>query len=410
MRSWIAAAALVAIVDGGTAGAQAPASATGFRIGPWEAAAVGVSTGLPIICNAAMHQGGNEALGLMVDIMGRMWFVATSPKWNVSPGRPLAALLSFDDGPRESVSALVSDQRELRFDVPTEGALETKLRRAGRIAIYAAGQVAQFRLEQVGEVIDRLRRCTAEGSRAAASADRPPTGQPASTSDGAAPRALARAAAALPIPTAAWPSVQQESAPRPAPLAEPGATPRPTLQALYRNLSGSVWLVAVERGSVTTWSGIGSAVAVSRDTLLTNCHVVRGARRIELRRGRTSLAATILAGDPRTDRCLLRTTGAGLTPVPGLRDMGSLAVGERVYTIGNPSGLEATFGEGIISGLRQSGGIRLIQTTAPASPGSSGGGLFDARGNLLGITTFLIRAPGDTDTFRFAIAAEEYWR
>ena len=149
---------------------------------------------------------------------------------------------------------------------------------------------------------------------------------------------------------------------------------------------------------------------MSRDTLLTNCHVVRGARRIELRRGRTSLAATILAGDPRTDRCLLRTTGAGLTPVPGLRDMGSLAVGERVYTIGNPSGLEATFGEGIISGLRHAGGIRLIQTTAPASPGSSGGGLFDARGNLLGITTFLIRAPGDTDTFRFAIAAEEYWR
>src|SRR5438067_1495516 len=90
MRSWIAAAALAAIVDGGTAGAQSPATATGFRIGSWEAAAVGVSTGLPILCGAAMHQGSNESLGLMVDIMGRMWFVATSPKWNVAPGRRLA--------------------------------------------------------------------------------------------------------------------------------------------------------------------------------------------------------------------------------------------------------------------------------------------------------------------------------
>src|SRR5262245_24729760 len=133
MRAWIAAAALVAIVDGGIAAAEQP----GFRIGPWEAASSGVAAGLPVICGAAMHQGGNESLGLLVDIMGRMWFVAASPKWNVAPGRPVGALLSFDEGPRESAMARVSDPRELRFDVAAAGEFEARLRRAGRIAIYA---------------------------------------------------------------------------------------------------------------------------------------------------------------------------------------------------------------------------------------------------------------------------------
>jgi hypothetical protein len=412
MRALILAAALAVPLavpmaagpGGAPAHAQSLAAAPGFRIGSWEAASVGSGIGLPVICGAAMHQGGNESLGLMVDIMGRMWLLASSPRWAIPPGRPIGTLLSFDDGPRESTLARASDPRELRFDIAADGPFEQRLRRAGRLSIYAAGQVTQYRLEQVGDVIDQLRRCTAEGTRATAE----PRPADARGRDPTAPRSLARAAAILPIPTAGWPDIQRDAVPRPAPVA--GTASRLSLPALYRTLSQSVWLVAFERGSATTWTGIGSAVAVSHDTLLTNCHVVMGARRIELRRARTVLSATILAGDPRTDRCLLRTTGAVLTPVPGLRDPGSLAVGERAYSIGNPSGLEATFGEGIVSGLRQSGGIQLIQTTAPASPGSSGGGLFDARGNLLGITTFVIRAPGNTDTFRFAIAAAEYWR
>lgn len=72
--------------------------------------------------------------------------------------------------------------------------------------------------------------------------------------------------------------------------------------------------------------------------------------------------------------------------------------------IGNPSGLTATLSEGIVSGLRIQRGVRYVQTSAP---GSSGGGLFDERGDLLGITSVKIE---DAENLNFAIAAEDYWR
>ncbi len=80
-------------------------------------------------------------------------------------------------------------------------------------------------------------------------------------------------------------------------------------------------------------------------------------------------------------------------------------VGERVFTVGSPSGLDNTLGEGIISGLRSRKSQRLVQTTAQISPGSSGGGLFDTAGRLVGITTFMLR---DSQSLNFAIAVEEY--
>ena len=82
-------------------------------------------------------------------------------------------------------------------------------------------------------------------------------------------------------------------------------------------------------------------------------------------------------------------------------------MGEQVYTVGAPSGLERTLANGIISGLRSEGTHHYIQTTAPISPGSSGGGLFDENGNLIGITTLFIK---ESQALNFAIAAEDYWR
>jgi S1-C subfamily serine protease len=83
-------------------------------------------------------------------------------------------------------------------------------------------------------------------------------------------------------------------------------------------------------------------------------------------------------------------------------------VGETVYTIGSPKGLVNTLGSGLVSGLRRSDGdVELIQISAPLSEGSSGGGLFDDRGNLIGVTTFTIR---DSQNLNFAIAASQFWR
>ena len=88
-----------------------------------------------------------------------------------------------------------------------------------------------------------------------------------------------------------------------------------------------------------------------------------------------------------------------------VRPYADVKVGERVYTIGTPKGLELTLAEGIVSSKRAADGTRYVQTSAPISPGSSGGGLFDAQGNLIGITTFMLK---DSQNLNFAIAAEEY--
>jgi serine protease Do len=117
--------------------------------------------------------------------------------------------------------------------------------------------------------------------------------------------------------------------------------------------------------------------------------------------------AEVVYGDSLSDRCALKIKSGALDPVPAIRPYGKLSVGERVFTVGSPRGLENTLTEGIVSGLRTRRGLSLIQISAPISAGSSGGGLFDAAGNLIGITTFGLR---DTQNLNFAISAEAYWQ
>ncbi|MCZ6859213.1 MAG: serine protease [Alphaproteobacteria bacterium] len=151
----------------------------------------------------------------------------------------------------------------------------------------------------------------------------------------------------------------------------------------------------------------GSAVVISPSSLLTNCHVVKDRPIIAIVQEKEVKEARVAAADPSTDRCILAVDEANLVPVKGVRLFLGMKIGERVYTVGAPSGLELTLGEGIISGLRPSKTGRFVQTTAPISPGSSGGGLFDNSGNLIGVTTFLLK---EAQALNFAIAAEDYWR
>jgi S1-C subfamily serine protease len=98
----------------------------------------------------------------------------------------------------------------------------------------------------------------------------------------------------------------------------------------------------------------------------------------------------------------------GLEPVAGLRDYTTLTVGEVVFTIGSPKGLVNTLSHGLLSGLRRSeDNVEYIQISAPVSEGSSGGGVFDDRGNLIGVITFTIP---DSQNLNFAIAASQFWR
>ena len=191
--------------------------------------------------------------------------------------------------------------------------------------------------------------------------------------------------------------------------------PMPALQgpaldgsALFKRLKVSVFQL---EASLTQGTSQGSAVAIGPSELLTNCHVVRGAQKIILRQDKTQLDAVVLRSDPVTDRCVIGVSGVTLTPVAGVRSSASLEVGEPAYTLGSPVGLQLTLGNGIISGQRDEADRHFVQTTAPISPGSSGGGLFDARGNLIGITTLVLAGRERLNqSLNFAIPADQFWR
>jgi len=151
----------------------------------------------------------------------------------------------------------------------------------------------------------------------------------------------------------------------------------------------------------------GSAIAVTSHEAITNCHVVFPTEAIELISATKTYRAEIAAADRATDRCYLRVQDGELEPVRGLRDYATLAVGEAVFTVGSPKGLVNTLGNGLVSGLRILENVEYVQITAPVSRGSSGGGLFDDRGNLIGVTTFTIQ---DSQNLNFAIAASQFWR
>ena len=147
--------------------------------------------------------------------------------------------------------------------------------------------------------------------------------------------------------------------------------------------------------------GLGSGVRLPSGDVITNYHVVKAGVRYTVGQGKQGVPATVKAGDPDKDLCLL--TAPGLTAKPArLGQAARLKVGEPVYAVGAPQGLELSLSEGIVSQLR-GGPPPLIQTTVAISQGSSGGGLFNAEAELVGITTFYLK---DGQSLNFALPVE----
>lgn len=138
--------------------------------------------------------------------------------------------------------------------------------------------------------------------------------------------------------------------------------------------------------------GAGSGVIISQNGyILTNNHVINGANSVKVRlRDGTEYDATIIGSDSDNDIALLKVNATGLSPAT-FGDSNSLAVGDYVVAIGNPLGeLGGTVTDGIISALARKVTIEdtqmtLLQTNAQVNPGNSGGGLFNANGELVGI-------------------------
>lgn len=178
--------------------------------------------------------------------------------------------------------------------------------------------------------------------------------------------------------------------------------------ALFQKLAPSVLRIEAD---LQLGQQQGSGVAISASRLITNCHVLEGALKITARQGDRSHGARLISSDPAGDRCVLEVGGSPLTPISSVRPLAELQVGEPLYTLGAPSGLDLSLANGILSAVRTIEGAKYAQTTAPISPGSSGGGLFDSRGNLVGITTMaLVGRERLNQSLNFAIPAESFWR
>jgi S1-C subfamily serine protease len=152
--------------------------------------------------------------------------------------------------------------------------------------------------------------------------------------------------------------------------------------------------------SIRADNGLGSGVIYdSSGLILTNAHVVDGARSVAVRLsdGRR-LEARVLGRDVGFDLAVLQVDANGLPAAP-LGDSSALKVGQFVVAIGNPYGLDSTVTTGVVSALnrplsegQQSYAQPMIQTNAAINPGNSGGPLVDLQGNIVGINT-LVAAP-----------------
>ncbi len=176
------------------------------------------------------------------------------------------------------------------------------------------------------------------------------------------------------------------------------ATPPP--ERTVRELIAQLGQAVVQ---VRTPSGLGSGFFLNEDGhLITNFHVIEGETQISIevyhqRSGQLERRAykqvRIVAMNKFADLALLKIEDFGapkFARVP-LGDADALAVGERVFAIGSPLGLERTVTEGILSTkTRQMQGSLYLQTTTQINPGNSGGPLFNLRGEVVGVTNMKI--------------------
>ena len=173
-------------------------------------------------------------------------------------------------------------------------------------------------------------------------------------------------------------------------------------QIAEKALAATVFLEMKDRNGQPR--GFGSGFFVGQNQIATNFHVIVGSAR-----GTAKLVGkhtkytieSIIATDEKNDLALLEVQMFGIQPLP-LDDSNTVKIGQTVYVAGNPKGLEGTFSDGIISSLRKGYAKKLLQMTAPISPGSSGGPVLNGQGKVIGISVAGHRDP-DAQNLNFAI-------
>ena len=153
--------------------------------------------------------------------------------------------------------------------------------------------------------------------------------------------------------------------------------------------------------------GMGSGFFVQPNTIATNYHVIEGAAHGTVKLVRMPTKYTIdgvLAIDKDNDLALLKVSASSdIKPLTLINDSDTVKIGEAVFVVGNPKGLEGTLSVGIISSLRTlEHNNKRLQMTAPISPGSSGGPVLNTKGEVIGIAVGSNQALG-AQNLNFAI-------
>jgi S1-C subfamily serine protease len=220
------------------------------------------------------------------------------------------------------------------------------------------------------------------------------------------------------------PLLAQEAAPRPiTPRGELSAEERGTID-LFQKARNSVVYINTSDRVLNRWTrnvfsvprGTGSGfVWDERGHIVTNYHVVAGASEahVRLNDGR-DLPATLVGASSDHDLAVLRISVSTPLPPVAIGTSQDLRVGQRVFAIGNPFGLDWTLTTGIISALDRSLPAEdgrnliehLIQTDAAINPGNSGGPLLDSAGRLIGVNTAIFSPSGASAGVGFAMPVD----
>ncbi len=158
-----------------------------------------------------------------------------------------------------------------------------------------------------------------------------------------------------------------------------------TTEQVVKKCSDAVVLIFVSDSGKET--GLGSGFIISPDgKIVTNYHVIKDAQKalVKLTNGAFFPVESVLVSDSVEDLAIIKVAGKNL-PTLKIADSDTVQVGERVVAIGSPLGLESTVSDGIVSALRKEETASWIQTTAPVSPGNSGGPLLQLDGTVVGV-------------------------
>lgn len=176
-----------------------------------------------------------------------------------------------------------------------------------------------------------------------------------------------------------------------------------TPQEIARRAFGSTVLLVMEDANGQPRS-LGSGFFTRDGEIASNLHVVEGSVRgyVKVVGQKTKYDIEgVSAIDAERDLVLLKVSAPGMQSL-AIGKSEDVQVGEAVYAVGNPQGLEGTFSQGIVSSIREVGADKLLQITAPISPGSSGGPVLNTKGEVIGVSVATFRGG---QNLNFAIPA-----